>query len=299
MAVTRKSLAAIVFTVLVWASAFPGIRAGLEGYSPGELALLRYIFASLTLACCTFVWPLPLPRTKDLPGFVALGGLGIAIYHVALNYGEQTVTAGAASFLIATSPIFATLLAYWFLNERLTGWGWVGIAISMAGIGLIAFGEAAGVRIDPGAFLVLTASLSGAGYVTLQKLYLDRYSPFALTAYAVWTGTLLMMFFLPGVAQQLPEASWEATLSVAYIGIFPGALAYVTYAYVLSQMPVAVTTSFLYLIPVTAIPISWMWLGEVPTVVSVGGGLIALMGVIVVQKVGKVKEVESQLSPEA
>jgi drug/metabolite transporter (DMT)-like permease len=296
MPITNKSIGAIIFTVIIWASAFPGIRAGLEGYSPGALALLRYLFASLTLASCTVLWPIRLPRRADLPGLVALGGLGIAIYHVALNYGEQTVTAGAASFLIATSPIFATLLAYWFLNERLTGWGWVGIGISMVGIGFIAYGEASDVTFDPGAVLVLTASLSGAGYFTLQKFYLDRYSPFALTAYAVWAGTLLMIFFLPGLVEQVPEASWNASLAVAYIGVFPGALAYVTYAYVLSQMPVAVTTSFLYMIPVTAIPISWIWLGEIPTLLSIGGGLVALLGVIVVQKVGKVKQIGSRLN---
>lgn len=293
MAVTKKSLAAIVFTVLVWASAFPGIRAGLEGYSPGELALLRYIFASVTLAACTSIWPIRRPERTDLPGMVALGALGIAIYHLALNYGEQTVTAGAASFLIATSPVFATLLAYWFLDERLTAWGWVGIGISMVGVGLIAFGEAGGFRFDPGAFLVLGAAVSGACYFTLQKFYLSRYSPFALTAYAVWTGTVLMGLFLPGLLEEIPRASWQATASVAYIGVFPGALAYVTYAFVLSQMPVAVTTSFLYLVPVTAIPIAWIWLGEVPALLAVTGGLVALAGVIVVQKKGKVEKVEA------
>lgn len=295
MPTNKKSLGAIVFTVLVWASAFPGIRAGLEGYSPGELALLRYIFASLTLAVCILFRPLRSPRQEDIPGMAALGALGIAIYHVALNYGEQTVTAGGASFLIATSPVFATLLAYWFLNERLTRWGWMGILVSLIGIGFIAFGESASLGFDPGALLVLTASVSGAGYFTLQKFYLDRYTAFELTTYAVWTGTLFMMFFLPGVIHQIPRAPLEATAAVAYIGVVPGALAYVTYAYVLAQMPVSMTTSFLYLVPVLAIPISWVWLGEVPRLLAIGGGIVALVGVIIVQRKGRVEHLAARL----
>ena len=291
MAISRKSLAAIGITVLLWGSAYPGIRAGLAAYSPGELTLLRYLFASLTLGAWACVQPLRLPRWRDVPALFALGALGFTIYHLALNYGEQTVTAGGASFLASTAPVFATLLAFWFLGEHLTRWGWIGIAVSLSGIALISLGEAGGLHFDLGALFVLLAAMSGAGYFTLQKFYLDRYSPFELTCYAVWAGTLLMGYFLPDLAGQIGQAPWEATLAVIYIGVFPGALGYVTYAYVLARMPVALTTSFLYLVPVTALPIAWIWLGEIPTLVALLGGSIALGGVVLVQTKGKLKKV--------
>lgn len=297
MTLSRKSLTAILVTVLLWGSAYPGIRAGLSAYSPGELTLLRYLTASTTLAVCASVQPFRLPRWRDVPGLVALGALGFTIFHLALNYGEQTVTAGAASFLAATSPIFATLLASWFLDEQLTSWGWLGIALSLSGIALIALGEADGFGLDAGALLILLSAMSGAGYFTLQKSFLRRYSPLELTTYAVWAGTLLMGYFLPGLADQVTHASWDATLAVVYIGIFPGALAYVTYAYVLAQLPVSVTTSFLYLVPVMTLPIAWLWLGEVPAQLAVIGGLIALAGVVIVQRKGKNRKPKTAAAP--
>ncbi len=294
MSISRKTAAAALVTVILWGSAYPGISAGLQAYAPGHLALLRFLFASATLAGVALVRPIRVPRWRDLPALFALGALGFAVYHTALNYGQVTVTAGAASFLVETAPVFATLMAACFLGERLTRWGWAGMLISLGGALLIAFGEAGGVQVGTGALLVLLAAVSGAGYSTLQKPYLRRYSPLELTAYAVWTGTLLMGVWLPGLASDVASAPLEATLAVAYLGVFPGAIGYVTYAYVLSRWSVAKTTSLLYLVPLATLPIAWIWLGELPAVTAVAGGLVTLVGVALVQKWGTVESATSE-----
>jgi drug/metabolite transporter (DMT)-like permease len=285
----QKVLAAAATTVLLWGSAFPGIKAGLSAYGPGQLALLRYLFASLTMALIALVRPVGLPRLRDVPGIVALGALGFTIYHSALNYGQVTVTAGSASFLTETAPVFATLMAAFFLRERLSRIGWAGILLSFGGAALIALGEAGGMRLEPGALLVLAAALSGAGYFTLQKGFLERYSPMEITAYAMWTGTLGMLVWAPALPAQVAAAPPRATLAVAYIGVLPGAVGYVTYAYVLSKLSVAKGTSLLYLVPLAALPIAWGWHGEVPTLMALAGGVLVLVGVAVVQRLGDAK----------
>jgi drug/metabolite transporter (DMT)-like permease len=103
--------AALAVTTIFWASAFAGIRVGLEAYGPGQVALMRFLVASVVLAAYAAITRMRLPERRDLPAVFLAGFLAFTVYHVALNYGEVTVSAGAASILINTAPLFTALLA--------------------------------------------------------------------------------------------------------------------------------------------------------------------------------------------
>ncbi|MGI9050699.1 MAG: DMT family transporter [Rubrobacteraceae bacterium] len=278
----KRVLVALVITVVLWAAAFAGIRAALVSYGPGEVALFRLLVASVTLAGYALLTRMRMPEARDLPVIFLCGFFGFTVYHVGLTFGERTVEAGSASLLISTAPIFIALLASAFLGERLKVLGWAGMGLSFAGAAIISFGEGGGYRFDFNALPILLAALSESVYFVVQRPYLRKYGSLAFTTYAIWAGTVPALFFLPGLLSQVRDATPGATFSGAFLGIFPTAIAYVTYAYVSSRMTAAVSASFLYLIPALAFLVAWVWLGETPHPVSIVGGLLALAGVLVV-----------------
>jgi len=279
---------AIAITILLWSSAFAAIKIGLRSYSPGEVALLRFGTASAVLGIYAIATRMRLPRPGDVRRIVLAGLLGITVYHVALNYGEQTVSAGAASLIIAAAPVFTAGLASFFLGERLTLWGWVGIAVAFIGVAMIAFGEGGdGMRLEPGAALIGLSALVTAAYSIISKPLLARYRPLEFTTYVIWAGTVPMLVFAPGLLSRMPSASLESTLSVVYLGVFPAALAYLFWSYALARMPASGLATFLYLSPVSAILIAFVWIGEVPAMLALVGGVVAIGGVVLTNTLGR------------
>jgi drug/metabolite transporter (DMT)-like permease len=280
-------LAALSIALVLWASAFAGIRLGLRGFGPGQLALLRFAVASAVLLIYALVTRLPLPDPRDIPMLFVMGFLGFTVYHVGLNAGEIVVPAGAASFIIASVPVFSTLLAVIFLRERLTALGWVGAFVSFAGVAIISLGTGTGLKFEPAALFIVLAAFGESLYFVIQKPYLSRYSGLQLTTYTIWTGTVFMLIYLPGLLRQLPAASIESTLAVVYLGIFPAAIGYVLWSIALSRADVSRVTSTLNLSPILSLIIAFFVLAEVPTALSVLGGLVTVAGVVMLNTLGK------------
>ncbi len=193
---------AVVVTIFAWASAFPAIRAGLASFGPLELGAVRFAVAAVPAAIFLAVTRPKLPEAGELWRF-GVGGFGfVALYTGLLNYGELTVSAGAASFIINVSPILTALFATAFLCERFSVIAWGGTLLSFAGIGIIALGEGEGLRFDAGALLILGAAFVTSANAIAQKPLFTRHDPLAVAA---WNMVVGAWRFRPSCRPALPR----------------------------------------------------------------------------------------------
>jgi len=290
-----KAFLMALFTVLIWGSTFAAIRVGLHGgFSAGHLILLRYLIASGLFAIYAVLPGVKfrLPRRQDVLKIMVLGWIGISIYHLGVTFGERTVKAGTAAMLIGSGPIFTAFLAVFILKERLSKWGWAGLAIGFIGIFIITLGTSGSpLKISKEAAFILIAALATSIMFVYQKSLYTRYTSIELTAYFTWAGTLPFLIFSPGLLEDIQQASFEASLSAVLIGVFPTAIGYVTWAVALSAGKASAVSSMLYLEPVAAIIVAWFWIQELPNTISVIGGIIAISGVILVNMKSKNREI--------
>lgn len=284
----------------MWGSSFAAISASLQGgYSAGHLILFRFIIASFIFGVIALIPSMKfhLPKKEDILPILILGWIGISIYHFCITFGQLSISAGTAGMLIGSAPIFTTIIAIVVLKERLGTIGWIGLGLGFIGILMIALGTGnSSFNISPGVFLVLIAALSTAIFFVCQKSLFTKYTPIELTAYFTWAGTIPFLIFSPGLLQNIQNATLEANLSVIYIGIFPTAIAYLTWAIALSQSNASSVSSLLYAEPVIAIFVTWIWLHELPAPLSIVGGVIAISSVLLVNVYGKRQDLVLQKS---
>lgn len=269
-------------TIVLWASAFVGIRIGLTHYTPGALALLRFIVASV---CMFLIYPqnanqIKIPL-KDRVFLLVLGMIGIGIYNICLNYGELTVSAGAASFVIGLMPMLTFMFSVLFLKEKPCQTMYVGIGISLSGLFYMMMSEQSQASPPYGMLLVFLSAVAGALFTVTLKRFLRCYSPVKVAAWGMWGGTLFLMMYSFDLGVEIQKAPWSITLAGVYMGIFPAAIAYMAWSYVLNYMPASKAALYLYTLPIVSTALGFALLHEKPSLHSFVGGMVALCGALV------------------
>ncbi|NSX55806.1 DMT family transporter [Parasulfitobacter algicola] len=284
----RHIIPAIGVSVLSWAAAFPGIRFALNELEPIPLANIRFLIAGL-VATAWLVWTRPnIPRLTDAGIFLICGALGIAAYNIFLNLGQVTVSPGAASFIVNMLPIIASIIGFFALGERLPLRSWIGSLISFFGMALIAQAQPGGLAFGSGAMLVFIAACCAAILFVLQRPLVARYGAVTCTAYTVLAGLIFLLPWSGEGIQQIGNASFKTTVIVVFLGIFPSALAYASWAYSIGQIGPGRTVNSLYLVPPISLTLSFILLRDIPSFQTIIGGSIAIFGVYIFHSTNKI-----------
>lgn len=280
-----KAFLALSVTLLLWGTSFVAIRDSLSYFTPGALALLRYLIASVAIVPVYFSLSSRSRMTlSEFPRLFLLGVFGIGIYNILLNIGEMTVSASVASFIASQIPVVTILLAIVVLHERLTRWSWLGLCISTCGIILIATGETHQLgHFNHGVIFVILSVFCAAFYSVMQKPLLVRLKPLELTSWTIWFGTLSLMGYAPALSHEIVhQVPWHFFWPT-FLGVGSGVIGYACLSYGFKHFPATKAASFLFAMPIVSTFMGWLILSEVPPIISLVGGVLALSGAFIVR----------------
>ena len=278
-------LVAIGVTLVLWASAFVAIRHLGHDVTAGALSLGRLLIAAVALSLLL----VRAPRSRFTRAEVLLLlGCGVAwfgVYTLALNASEQSIDAATAAMLVQVGPILIALLAALFLGERLTSWTVAGIVVAFGGV--VVIGSA--MRGDGGSDLdgVLLALLAAATYaigVVCQKVLLRRLSGLEVTCYACWIGVVVCLPWIGDLGDVVQHGGTRTLLLIAYLGLFPTALAFSTWAFALRHTDAGKQAITTFLVPGITALMAWALLGEVPPGLVFAGGVLCIAGVLLTRR---------------
>ncbi|MDX8141924.1 DMT family transporter [Lentzea sp. BCCO 10_0061] len=279
----KASVARFLLLALLWGSSFTLIKVSLEGLTPGQLVLSRLILGAAVLLSIAAVRKVALPRSGQIWGHIAAAGLfGNVIPFLLLSYGEKTTGAGIAGVLIGASPLLTLALATAALpTERATSRKAVGLVLGFIGVVLLIGPWDEALGSFSGRLACFGAAVSYAiGFVYVRK-YLSPLglAPLSLAASQLVAAAVLQAVVTPFLGWRTPDFTGPVTMSIVLLGLFSTGLAYVLYFRLIGDVGATTASAVNYVVPVFAVLVSVVFLGEHVTWNLIAGGLVVLVGV--------------------
>lgn len=269
---------AAAVTVVLWASAFVAIRHVGQEMSAGALSLGRLLVGSVLLGIFVFTRPRRWPAREDWKLLLVCGVLWFGVYNVALNAAERHLDAGTTAMLVNVGPLLIALLAGVLLKEGFPRQLVIGSAVAFGGVVLIGLSSSSGSAEAWGVVLCLAAAAAYAIGVVSQKPLLARLPALEVTWLSCVIGAVACLPFGPALVREVrPSTIWW----VVFLGAFPTAIAFTTWAYALARTTAGRMGATTYLVPPITIFLGWLLLGESPAPLAYAGGLLCLLGVAV------------------
>ena len=289
----KKVVGYSLFTIFLWASAYPLTKIAQTHFTPIPISFLRSFIAGLLMLVIGRMKGMQMPKKKHIPLFLASGALGYVIYTVAMNIGLQTLPSATCSLLVATSPIMTAIIAAKVYNEKISLISWIAIFVAFAGVAILLLWDSGGTfTIDAAMLWMLLSAASWAGYnIMTRKLVALGYSSAQITCFSMLAAALWLCFWSVDGFRETYTAGWNHILALLYLAVISNALGCILWG---KAMAYAEKTSevanFMFLSPLLSAFMSFILLKEVPAMGTFIGGAIIICGLLLFNLKGQKKE---------
>ncbi|WLP94419.1 DMT family transporter [Psychrobacter sp. M13] len=283
---SRRDLIIFITLSFMWSISFVFYRIGVPEFGSLAFASLRVIFAGLTMIIFLIVSSKDHAGIKERWKILTIVGLfSAAIPFILFSFSAQTVNAGVLAVMNAAVPMMSGFIASTFFNERLTKKQIIGLIIGVIGVVILMseslFNESGSSDLSSNLLPLGYALLGAVGYAVganITRNYLEDISPVAITAGSLIIASLVM---LPVAAYNFPygaSISVKAWVSVICIGVFSTAIALVFMNQLIKSIGPMRATSITLVIPIFAIILGYLLLGEALDIGAIIGSIVILVG---------------------
>ncbi|MBR6542194.1 MAG: DMT family transporter [Anaerotignum sp.] len=289
----KKVVGYSLFTILMWASAYPLTKIAQTHFTPVPISFVRSFIAGFLMLIIGRMNGMKLPQKKHIPLFLVSGAFGYVIYTIAMNIGLQTLPSATCSLLVATSPIMTAIIAAKVYNEKINLVSWCAILIAFAGVAILLLWDSRGAfTIDAAMLWMLLSAASWAGYnIMTRKLVALGYTSAQIACYSMLAAAFWLSFSAVDGFRETVTAGWVHIISLLYLAVISNALGCILWG---KAMAYAEKTSevanFMFLSPLLSAMMSFILLKEVPGMGTFIGGVVIISGLLLFNLKGQKKE---------
>lgn len=267
---------ALVFIYFVWGSTYSGLHFALQSFPPLLLSGLRNLLGGIGLFIFALRRKPEWPTLLEIRNSAIVGTMLVALSSGTIALGMRTVSSGSAAVMVATVPLFATVIAA-VAGRAVTKGEWAAVALGMVGIVVLNSGGAAAANSALGTICVLAGALfwaGGAHLATRLKLPSDL---FLSTSLQIGLGGLMSTLAAWLMGERIEQVAVAPVFAFVYLMVFCTMAAYVAYGYLIRHTSPIIASSCMYVNPIVAVALGALMLGEPVTMATVVA-TVAILG---------------------
>jgi len=278
-----------IIAMIFWSYSFIWYKDVFVFYKPITLVLFRLVISSIFLFALTLSLKRLDPlKLHDIKNFLLLAFFEPFMYFIGESFGVSLIPSTLAAVIVATIPLFSPIGAYYFHDERISMMNFLGIVVSIIGVGIVIFHKGFGV-IDAnpvGVALMFLAVIAALGYSVVIKKMTTRYNVFSVITYQNTFGILFFipLFFIFEFDHfKTVTITWDVMVPLLKLGIFASSFAFIFFTYSVKNLGITKANIFTNTIPVVTAILAWIYLGEELTYTKVVGIVVVIGGLFLSQ----------------
>ena len=288
-----KAFFALALVCFLWGTTWIASKEGVRHMPPLQMAGLRQLLGGLCYVLFFLIKGERWPNIKEWQPIIVLSFLNFLLANGLSTWGLKYISSGLGAIMGAIFPLWLVVIGFFSVKSKMPGKAIIGLLLGFGGVCII-FYEHLEDFLNPdfrlGIFLSLIATWGWAFGTIYTKKHAANFNPYFSIGLQMVISGMVMTSFSHGLTNTIPVAAipWQSWFAILYLVVFGSVISFIAYLYALQNLSTEQTSLYAYINPMVAILLGWLIFSEKLTMFIAVGGLVALLGVYLVNKAYKV-----------